>query len=107
MKYIIIDKITGKKVDPSLIFELYPDTSPADVLCQLLENIDYEYEIIPDWNEYPTFKPQKYGKYEVYRAGCNKQHYATWNGTGWAYNNNDITHWREIIKPIKCEQMFI
>jgi len=43
-------------------------------------------------------RPTKYGKYEVYRAKCGKQNYETWNGTGWAYNPNDITHWR-FIKP--------
>jgi hypothetical protein len=44
--------------------------------------------------------PQQSGKFEVYREGCQKQQYAQWNGTGWAYDNNDITHWREIIPPI-------
>lgn len=44
-------------------------------------------------------RPKEYGKYEVYRKGCDKQHYETWNNTGWAYNNNDITHWREIKSP--------
>lgn len=46
-------------------------------------------------------RPIKYGRYEVYRAKCEKQHYETWNGIGWASNNNDITHYREIVKPIK------
>jgi len=44
-------------------------------------------------------RPKEYGRYEVYRKGCDKQHYETWNNTGWAYNNNDITHWREIKPP--------
>ena len=44
-------------------------------------------------------RPSVYGRYEVYRAGAKKQHYEVWNGTGWAYNNIDITHWRPIIPP--------
>jgi len=52
------------------------------------------------WKEYPKEKPSTYGRYEVYRTKCNKQHYETWNGSGWAYNGNNITHFREIIKPV-------
>jgi len=43
--------------------------------------------------------PTEYGKYQVYREGCDKVAFETWNNTGWAYNNNDITHWKEIEKP--------
>jgi hypothetical protein len=53
-----------------------------------------------DWVAVKDGLPTKHGRYEVYRKGCEKQHYETWNGTGWASNNNDITHWR-IIKPPK------
>lgn len=51
------------------------------------------------WNIYPHTKPTKYGRYLVYRKGCDKIHFETWNNTGWAYNNNTITHWLEIKKP--------
>ena len=51
------------------------------------------------WRNYPEQRPTEYGKYEIYRAGCKKQHYQTWNNSGWAYDNKDITHWREIIPP--------
>lgn len=51
------------------------------------------------WLTYPENKPKCYGKFEVYRSGCDKQHYETWNGTGWAYNNRDITHFRFIVNP--------
>lgn len=53
------------------------------------------------WVSVGDGKPTEYGKYEVYRHGCKKQHYETWNNTGWAYNNNDITHFRKIIPPAK------
>lgn len=55
------------------------------------------------WYPYPALRPEAYGRYEVYRAGCNKQHYETWNNTGWAYNNTDITHFRKIITPFNTQ----
>jgi len=48
------------------------------------------------WRKYPEEKPTDYGTYWVYRKGCKKAHKETWNNTGWAYNNNDITHWRHL-----------
>lgn len=50
-----------------------------------------------NWNDIES-RPKQYGRYEVYRKGCDKQHYETWNGSGWAYNNNTITYFR-VIKP--------
>ncbi len=47
----------------------------------------------------PQTYPRIYDKYEVYREGAKKQHYQTWNGSWWAYDGNDITHYREIISP--------
>lgn len=52
-----------------------------------------------EWYSVKQFKPSVSKQYEVYRAGARKQHYEMWNGTGWAYNNNDITHFREIKAP--------
>lgn len=49
------------------------------------------------WNTYPSVRPTEYGDYFVYRAG--KIHKETWNNTGWAYNNNTVTHWLEISGP--------
>ncbi len=50
-----------------------------------------------DWMNLSS-RPKEYGRYEVYREGCKKQHYETWNGNGWSSYNNDITHYR-VIKP--------
>ncbi len=50
-----------------------------------------------NWNDVSS-RPTVTGKYEVYRKGCDKQCYERWNGSGWAYNANDITHYR-VIKP--------
>lgn len=51
-----------------------------------------------DWNKIET-RPEKYGKYFVHRKD-GKVHWETWNGSGWAYNGNVITHYREIKPPI-------
>ena len=52
-----------------------------------------------EWQSVKNGLPTAYGRYEVYRDKCQKQYYETWNGTSWAYNNNDITHWRIIKRP--------
>jgi hypothetical protein len=50
-----------------------------------------------NWNDIDS-RPTTTGRYEVYRKGCKKQHYETWNGIGWESNNKDISHYR-FIKP--------
>lgn len=42
--------------------------------------------------------PDKYGKYLIYRKD-GKIHWETWNGSGWAYNHNEIRYWAEIKPP--------
>lgn len=46
-----------------------------------------------NWISVKDSLPDGYGKYLIYREKCNKIHFETWNNSGWAYNNNDITHW--------------
>ena len=43
-------------------------------------------------------RPKKYGKYLICRKD-GKIHWETWNGSGWAYNHNEIRYWAEIISP--------
>ena len=43
-------------------------------------------------------RPPKYGKYLITRKD-GKIHWETWNGSGWAYNNNEIRYWAEIKPP--------
>ena len=46
--------------------------------------------------------PTEYGRYLIYRAGCDKIQFETWNNTGWAYCNNDCTHWMPLPEnPLK------
>jgi hypothetical protein len=39
--------------------------------------------------------PKKYGRYLVKRRD-GKIHFEVWNGTQWAYNNDDIVEWKQI-----------
>ena len=50
-----------------------------------------------DWNDIDS-RPKIYGKYFVHRKD-GKVHWETWNGSGWAYNENVITHWQEVKTP--------
>ena len=52
-----------------------------------------------DWKSVKEELPNEYGRYETYRKVANKQTYEVWNGTGWAYNHNEITHWRKVKPP--------
>ena len=72
----------------------------------LLANVDIGKSMLKlsdSWVKYdhddPKSRPEKYGKYFVYRKD-GKVHWETWNGNGWAYNGNVITHWRGIKPPI-------
>jgi len=42
-----------------------------------------------DWIKIET-RPTKYGKYLITRKD-GKIYWETWNGSGWAYNHNEIT----------------
>lgn len=50
-----------------------------------------------NFHDMPT-RPTEYGKYFVHRKD-GKVHWETWNGSGWAYNENVITHWCNITSP--------
>ncbi len=50
-----------------------------------------------DWNKLET-RPKKYGKYLICRKD-GKVHWETWNGSGWAYNHNEIRYWAVIVPP--------
>jgi hypothetical protein len=57
---------------------------------------------ISEWNEYnftdKTTRPTKSGKYLIVRKD-GKVHWETWNGMGWAYNNDVIIGWMDIAEP--------
>lgn len=43
-------------------------------------------------------RPTEYGKYLICRKD-GKIHWETWNGSGWAYNHNEIIFWAVIVPP--------
>lgn len=43
-------------------------------------------------------RPTEYGKYLICRKD-GKIHWETWNGSGWAYNHNEIRFWAVIVPP--------
>lgn len=42
-----------------------------------------------------TTFPPRYGKYQV-KFADGKPQLRTWNGTGWAYNHNDVVSWAKL-----------
>lgn len=56
--------------------------------------------LLNNWNRFPDTKPKKYGRYEVYLPGCDKQYYLTWNGKGWSSDGNAVKYWREVVNPM-------
>ena len=57
-----------------------------------------------DWNILES-RPKEAGRYLVYREKCGKTHFEVWNGSGWASNNNDISHYMIVEIPQKTEKL--
>ena len=72
------------------------DDCTVDKLCDLSIVSNW---VAYDWNDISS-RPPKYGKYLITRKD-GKIHWETWNGSGWAYNHNEIRYWAEI-KPPCC-----
>ena len=66
----------------------------ADKLLDLFAVINW---VAFDFYKLET-RPPKYGKYLITRKD-GKIHWETWNGSGWAYNHNEIRYWAEIKPP--------
>jgi hypothetical protein len=71
-----------------------PIETTADKLLDLFAVINW---VAFDWNKIET-RPTAYGKYLICRKD-GKIHWETWNGSGWAYNNNEIRFWAVIVPP--------
>ena len=84
-------------------------------IWDILENVRQGYITVNDgtqqvldlfavinWVAFDIYKletrPPKYGKYLITRKD-GKIHWETWNGSGWAYNHNEIRYWAEIKPP--------
>jgi len=51
-----------------------------------------------DWNR-PETRPTQCKRYLICRKD-GKIHWEKWNGSGWAYNHNEIRYWAVIVPPV-------
>ena len=69
---------------------------------EIQNKIDTHKHVKSEWVPYDfnviSNRPPLYGRYLVCRKD-GKVHWETWNGTGWAYNNNEIRYWLIIPEP--------
>lgn len=84
------------------IFDIVTDLIREDITKQeAIDKLLVLYNVINwvafDWMKIET-RPTKYGKYLITRKD-GKIHWETWNGSGWAYNHNEIRYWAEIKPP--------
>lgn len=89
--------LEGRLPTSTLEFEL------CDRLIELQEQVkNCSIPNVMQWVAFDFMKietrPQKYGKYLVTRKD-GKIHWETWNGSGWAYNHNEIRYWAVIQPP--------
>jgi len=84
------------------IFDIVTDLIRDDITKdEAIDKLLVLYSVINwvafDWMKIET-RPTKYGKYLITRKD-GKIHWETWNGSGWAYNHNEIRYWAEIKPP--------
>jgi hypothetical protein len=76
--------------------------------CRLIyENLELQIQSKYEYTAWVAFNsndrktlPKKHGKYLICRKD-GKIHWETWNGSGWAYNQNQIAYWAVIVPPDK------
>jgi hypothetical protein len=84
------------------IFDIVTDLIRDDITKdEAIDKLLILYSVI-NWVAFDFMKietrPTKYGKYLITRKD-GKIHWETWNGSGWAYNHNEIRYWAEIKPP--------
>ena len=84
------------------IFDIVTDLIREDITKdEAIDKLLVLYSVI-NWVAFDYYKletrPLKYGKYLITRKD-GKIHWETWNGSGWAYNHNEIRYWAEIKPP--------
>lgn len=80
---IVTDEINTNK-------KTYTQKELDDAIIQALKDQWIKF----DWDKKET-RPTEYGKYLIRRKD-GKVHWETWNGSGWAYNHNEIRYWLKI-----------
>jgi hypothetical protein len=85
------------KID-DIIYKCYKKIKEYESAITILNKKD-----VIKWVKFNFFnmdnRPQKYGKYLICRKD-GKIHWETWNGSGWAYNHNEIIYFAIIESPI-------
>jgi hypothetical protein len=83
----------------------YAHNMLGGLLVEIRNNLVKESDSLPCVISWVAFdymnldtRPKKYGKYLIVRKD-GKTHWETWNGSGWAYNHNEIRYWAEIKPP--------
>lgn len=85
------------------IFDIVTDLIRDDITKnEAIDKLLVLYNSVINWVAFDFMKletrPPKYGKYLITRKD-GKIHWETWNGSGWAYNHNEIRYWAEIKPP--------
>lgn len=98
------EELAAKLQSVELIDILHEIRSDAERMEKKL--ISRKLETKFDWNKFDfndiETRPKTYGKYLICRKD-GKVHWETWNGSGWAYNHNEIIYWATIKHPITGE----
>ena len=83
----------------------FMDSGVADLIETLLteyHTLQLQQTAVSCWGAFDWLKietrPTEYGKYLICRKD-GKIHWETWNGSGWAYNHNEIGFWAVIVPP--------
>ena len=110
---IVLNEV--KKLEASINENTNKSSSDMEKINQILDSL-YARVIEPmeakeqlldlfadiNWVAFDFYKietrPTEYGKYLICRKD-GKIHWETWNGSGWAYNHNEIIYWAVIVPP--------
>jgi len=88
-------KCEGQPIGISLLIELLNKYAQEQVnklnLLDVISWVAFQHDKIET-------RPTAYGKYLICRKD-GKIHWETWNGSGWAYNHNEIKFWAVIKSP--------
>ena len=88
-----------RKSESSLLRDVVSNSIIVEMDEDRLEQVSSE---VIDWVAFDFMqidtRPKEYGRYLICRKD-GKIHWETWNGSGWAYNHNEIRFWAVITSP--------
>lgn len=100
----MVDKLKEylANTSPEEVQRAWDETKALDLVGPTVEEFLRLQPAATPWRRYrkedKETHPQKYGKFLVCRKD-GKIHFEVWNNTGFAYNNNIIEFWAEVIPP--------